>query len=51
MTKGFFPDPHQVCDDVEESLKLIKDVVIDQGLVECHFVVSWDMLQLNPKST
>ncbi|CAK7328828.1 unnamed protein product [Dovyalis caffra] len=29
------PDPHQLCDDLEESLKLIKDVVIEKGLVKC----------------
>ncbi|KAJ6348726.1 hypothetical protein OIU77_006327 [Salix suchowensis] len=26
------PDPHQLCDDLEESLKLIKDAVIDKGI-------------------
>ncbi|KAJ6422243.1 hypothetical protein OIU84_027238 [Salix udensis] len=30
------PDPHQFCDDLEESLKLIKDAVIYQGLVDCN---------------
>ncbi|KAF9661509.1 hypothetical protein SADUNF_Sadunf19G0076300 [Salix dunnii] len=30
------PDPHQLCDDLEESLKLIKDVVIYKGLVDCN---------------
>ncbi|KAG6738717.1 hypothetical protein POTOM_058339 [Populus tomentosa] len=29
------PDPHQLCDDLEESLKLIKDAVIYKGLVDC----------------
>jgi len=28
------PDPHQLCDDIAESLKLVKDAVISQGLVE-----------------
>ncbi|KAJ6422245.1 hypothetical protein OIU84_027240 [Salix udensis] len=31
------PDSHQLCDDLEESLKLIKDAVIDKGLVDCYF--------------
>jgi len=30
------PDPHQLCDDLEESLKLIKDAVIYKGLVDCR---------------
>uniref|UniRef100_A0A803KZN1 Diacylglycerol O-acyltransferase n=1 Tax=Chenopodium quinoa TaxID=63459 RepID=A0A803KZN1_CHEQI len=28
------PDPHQLCDDIAESLNLIKDAVITQGLVK-----------------
>ena len=30
------PDPHQLCDDLEESLKQIKDAVIYKGLVHCN---------------
>ncbi|KAL3565465.1 hypothetical protein D5086_033511, partial [Populus alba] len=36
VDEGIVPDPHQLCDDLEESLKLIKDVVIYKGLVDCH---------------
>ena len=25
------PDPHQLCDDIVDSLKLVKDAVIKQG--------------------
>uniref|UniRef100_A0A5B7C7N6 O-acyltransferase WSD1 C-terminal domain-containing protein n=1 Tax=Davidia involucrata TaxID=16924 RepID=A0A5B7C7N6_DAVIN len=28
------PDPHQFCDDLEESLTLIRDAVIKKGLVK-----------------
>ncbi|KAF8379706.1 hypothetical protein HHK36_029150 [Tetracentron sinense] len=28
------PDPHQLCDDLEESLKLIKDAIIARGLIK-----------------
>ncbi|XP_010666825.2 wax ester synthase/diacylglycerol acyltransferase 11 isoform X1 [Beta vulgaris subsp. vulgaris] len=28
------PDPHQLCDDIVDSLKLIKDAVIKQGIVK-----------------
>jgi hypothetical protein len=28
------PDPHQLCDDLQESLKLIKDAVVKEGLIE-----------------
>lgn len=28
------PNPHQLCDDFEASIKLIKDVVIARGLVK-----------------
>ncbi|EXC04169.1 O-acyltransferase WSD1 [Morus notabilis] len=30
------PDPLQLCDDIAESLKLIKDVVIERGLANIH---------------
>ena len=29
-------DPLQLCDDIAESLKLIKDVVIERGLANIH---------------
>lgn len=28
------PDPHQLCDDIVESLKLVKEAAITQGLVK-----------------
>lgn len=28
------PDPHQLCDDLEESLKLIRDAVMKKGLIK-----------------
>lgn len=28
------PDPHQLCDDIVESLKQVKDAVITKGLVK-----------------
>jgi hypothetical protein len=28
------PDPHQLCDDIEESLKLLKEAVIASGLIK-----------------
>ncbi|XP_062148270.1 wax ester synthase/diacylglycerol acyltransferase 5-like isoform X2 [Alnus glutinosa] len=28
------PDPHQLCDDLQESLKLIKDAVVKEGLIK-----------------
>ncbi|KAK9279015.1 hypothetical protein L1049_012690 [Liquidambar formosana] len=31
IAEGLVPDPHQLCDDLEESLKLIKDAVIAGG--------------------
>ena len=36
VEEGIVLDPHQLCDDLEESLKLIKDVVIYKGLVDCN---------------
>ncbi|KAJ6348728.1 hypothetical protein OIU77_006328 [Salix suchowensis] len=36
VDEGIVPDPHQLCDDLEESLKLIKDAVIYKGLVDCN---------------
>ncbi|KAJ6952344.1 O-acyltransferase WSD1-like isoform X1 [Populus alba x Populus x berolinensis] len=34
VDEGIVPDPHQLCDDLEESLKLIKHAVIYKGLVD-----------------
>ena len=28
------PDSHELCDDLEESLKLIKDAVIEGGVIK-----------------
>lgn len=28
------PDPHELCDDLEKSLKLIKDAIIARGLIK-----------------
>ncbi|KAE5123314.1 hypothetical protein FH972_027366 [Carpinus fangiana] len=28
------PDPHQLCDDLQESLKLIKDAVLKEELIK-----------------
>ncbi|KDO35831.1 hypothetical protein CISIN_1g047271mg, partial [Citrus sinensis] len=28
------PDPHLLCKDIEESLKVIKDCVVERGLIE-----------------
>ncbi|KAJ6297189.1 hypothetical protein OIU78_022839 [Salix suchowensis] len=36
VNEGIVPDPYQLCDDLEESLKLIKDALIYQGLVDCN---------------
>jgi len=36
VDEGVVPDPHQICDDIEESLKLIKNAVIEKGLVDCY---------------
>ena len=36
VDEGTIPDPHQLCDDLEESLRLIKDAVIYKGLVDCN---------------
>ncbi|KAJ6696934.1 hypothetical protein OIU85_003308 [Salix viminalis] len=36
VDEGIVPDPHQLCDDLEESLRLIKDAVIYKGLVDCN---------------
>ena len=30
---ALIPDPHQLCDDLEESLSLIKNAVTAKGLV------------------
>ena len=34
VDEGTVPDPHQLCDDLEESLKLIKDAVQARGLAK-----------------
>ncbi|KAK3037320.1 hypothetical protein RJ639_032082 [Escallonia herrerae] len=34
VDESIIPDPHQLCDDLEESLKLIKDAVFRKGLVK-----------------
>ncbi|KAG5224540.1 O-acyltransferase WSD [Salix suchowensis] len=34
VDEGVVPDPHQICDDLEESLKMIKNIVIQKGLVD-----------------
>jgi hypothetical protein len=36
VDEGVVPDPHQICDDIEESLKLIKNAVIEKGLVDSY---------------
>lgn len=28
------PDPHQLCQDIEESLKVTKDCVVQRGLIK-----------------
>nr|CAN79452.1 hypothetical protein VITISV_001678 [Vitis vinifera] len=33
VDEEIIPDPNRLCDDLEESLKFIKDVVIARGLV------------------
>lgn len=30
------PDPHQLCEDIADSLKLVKDAVIAKGLSKDH---------------
>jgi len=34
VDEGTIPDPHQLCDDIVESLKLIKDAVPSTGLIK-----------------
>lgn len=29
-----YPDPYKLCDDIAESLKQVKDAVIEKGLVK-----------------
>jgi hypothetical protein len=36
VDEGVVPDPHQICDDIEESLKLIKNAVIEKGLADSY---------------
>ena len=33
VDEEIIPDPQRLCDDLEESLKFIKDVVITRGFV------------------
>ena len=33
VDEATIPDPHQLCDDIIESLKLIKSAVIERDLV------------------
>lgn len=40
------PNPHQLCDDFEASIKLIKDVVIARGLVKENST-KWEWLYIN----
>ncbi|PON51360.1 O-acyltransferase WSD1, C-terminal [Parasponia andersonii] len=34
VDEATIPDPHQLCDDIAESLKRIKNAVIERGLVK-----------------
>lgn len=34
VDEGIIPDPHKLCDDLEESLNLIKDAVVAKGLAD-----------------
>ncbi|KAJ7962577.1 O-acyltransferase WSD1-like [Quillaja saponaria] len=34
VDEGTIPDPHRLCDDIVESLKLVKDAVVERGLVK-----------------
>lgn len=34
VEENTIPHPHQLCDDIVESLKLIKDAVIDKEIVQ-----------------
>lgn len=36
VDEGTIPNPHQLCEDIAESLKLIKDAVVASGLHECQ---------------
>lgn len=32
VDENVFPDPYKLCDDIAESLKLVKDAVVKRGL-------------------
>ncbi|PON98009.1 O-acyltransferase WSD1, C-terminal [Trema orientale] len=34
VDEATIPDPHQLCDDIAESLKLNKNAVLERGLVK-----------------
>lgn len=34
VDENTIPDPHQLCDDIVASLRLIKDAVISRGLAK-----------------
>ncbi|PON98011.1 O-acyltransferase WSD1, C-terminal [Trema orientale] len=34
VDEAIVPDPHLLCNDIAESLKLIKDAVLERGLVK-----------------
>ena len=38
VDEAIIPDPHQLCDDIEETLKLMKDVVIARGIVKENLI-------------
>lgn len=38
VDEATIPDPHQLCDDIEESLKLMKDAVIARGIVKENLI-------------
>ncbi|KAB5512488.1 hypothetical protein DKX38_029516 [Salix brachista] len=46
VDEGIVPDPHQLCDDLEESLRLIKDAVIYKGFVDFEEGIVPDPRQL-----
>ena len=33
VDENTIPDPHLLCDDIAESLNLVKNVVIEKGLI------------------
>ena len=38
VDEAIIPDSHQLCDDIEETLKLMKDVVIARGIVKENLI-------------